>query len=628
MKYRAEIDGLRALAVVPVILFHAGFSIFSGGFIGVDVFFVISGFLITSIILSEKDNKNFSLLNFYERRVRRILPALFFVMAVCIPFALILLVPKDMKSFGTSLLTVPAFISNLQFWRESGYFDTASELKPLLHTWSLAVEEQYYIFFPVFLMITWRLGKKWILALLLLAGFVSLGLSHWAAYNKPYAAFYLLPTRFWELLIGALIAFYFNIKPDRIAKPKRDQMMSGLGILMILGSVFLYDKNTPFPGTAALVPTVGAALIILFANEGTIAHKLLSKSVCVGIGLISYSAYLWHQPLFAFIKYGSVEELSTWVMLSLCLLSFGLAYLSWKYVETPFRKKGRISRRFIFTISMIIAAIFMASGAYIRKNDGYLPTTNAEALTRAKHIDNLNKERVGSINSGVCHFNKLGAHQNIDSFVKNWKCTGRDEKGLSPTNILVFGDSHSADKVNAIKSTGYDVAQIGGAGCPLLPIKVFSRRSFCESLFTLAKSYKEADTIVLVRSFGKDELVNEYIQEVVDYWSPLYRKVILFTPMPVFSSLNREYIKAGTVEASPLFIADKKFQKILSEITLPENVTIIDTISILCGEERECQAMKDGQLLFTDQDHFSDAGAEFFGQRLMASDDWQEIIKR
>ncbi len=166
MNYRREIDGLRALAVLSVILFHAGFETFSGGFVGVDVFFVISGYLVTTIILAELEQGSFSILNFYERRARRILPALFLVMLVCVPFAWFWLLPSDMKDFSQSLVAVSVFASNILFWRESGYFDTAAELKPLLHTWSLAVEEQYYVLFPLFLMLFWRLGKRSILVML------------------------------------------------------------------------------------------------------------------------------------------------------------------------------------------------------------------------------------------------------------------------------------------------------------------------------------------------------------------------------------------------------------------------------------------------------------------------------
>ena len=213
MKYRAEIDGLRALAVLPVILFHAGFEWFSGGFVGVDVFFVISGYLITTIIISEMAEGKFSIINFYERRARRILPALFFVMLACLPFAWLWLAPSDLRDFGQSLVAVSTFSSNILFWWESGYFDTAAELKPLLHTWSLAVEEQFYILFPLFLMLTWRLGIKTILILLSIVFLISLGVAVWGTQYATHpkiisGAFFLLPTRGWELLIGVFAAFY------------------------------------------------------------------------------------------------------------------------------------------------------------------------------------------------------------------------------------------------------------------------------------------------------------------------------------------------------------------------------------------------------------------------------------
>jgi len=209
MKYRAEIDGLRAIAVLPVILFHAGFDLFSGGFIGVDVFFVISGYLITTIILTEKEQGTFSLTNFYERRARRILPALFLVILVSLPFSWVLLFPPDMKDFSQSLVAITFFSSNILFWQETGYWGAANELKPMLHTWSLAVEEQYYVLFPLFLMSMWRFRRRWILISFMVISVISLAAAQWGAYNIPTAIFFILPTRGWELAIGAVIAFYF-----------------------------------------------------------------------------------------------------------------------------------------------------------------------------------------------------------------------------------------------------------------------------------------------------------------------------------------------------------------------------------------------------------------------------------
>ena len=218
MRYRKEIDGLRALAVIPVILYHAGFNWFSGGYIGVDIFFVISGYLITSIIIKEQDAGTFSLANFYERRIRRILPALFFVLLVTLPFAWLWLLPHELKDFGKSLAAVILFASNFLFWKESDYFAADAELIPLLHTWSLAVEEQFYVFFPIIMMLFWVLGKRKLVAIFSVIGLLSLGLTEWGWRNFAEANFFLIPTRAWELMIGSLVAFYLYNNKNLITK--------------------------------------------------------------------------------------------------------------------------------------------------------------------------------------------------------------------------------------------------------------------------------------------------------------------------------------------------------------------------------------------------------------------------
>ena len=370
MHYRPEIDGLRALAVVPVILFHAGIETFSGGYVGVDVFFVISGYLITTIIINEMDEGRFRLVNFYERRARRILPALFLVMIVCIPLAWMWLMPRDMKDFSQSLIAVAMFLSNVLFWDESGYFDTAAELKPLLHTWSLAVEEQYYILYPLFLILCWRIGRRSILAMLAVLFVLSLAAAHWNAYNDPAFAFYLLPTRGWELLIGVFAAFYLQKNAAPLSAYGR-QAGSAVGLGLILYAVFAFDSQTPFPGLYALAPTVGTVLIILLAVEGTFIKRLLSAKVIVGVGLISYSAYLWHHPLLAFARYRSETEPSFWLMMALCTLTFPLAYLTWRYVENPFRRRTVFSRERLFTVSGAFAVAFIAFGAWGNHSDGF-----------------------------------------------------------------------------------------------------------------------------------------------------------------------------------------------------------------------------------------------------------------
>ena len=343
--YRREIDGLRALAVLPVILFHAGIDTFSGGFVGVDVFFVISGYLITSIILAEKEAGTFSIINFYERRARRILPALFLVIVICVPFAWLWLLPSDMKDFSQSLVAVSIFSSNILFWHESGYFETAAELKPLLHTWSLALEEQYYMLFPLFILVTWRLGKRWIVGILAVLSIASLAVAHWGAYNIPSPTFFLLPTRGWELAIGAFIAFYLSSNEVVIVSETTKQIASTLGLALILSAVFTFSKNTPFPSLYALIPTIGTALIILFAAPNTYVGRALGTKAFVGIGLISYSAYLWHQPLFAFARHRSLGEVSEVVFLLLAIAALMLAYVSWRFAHPTLFEQSCSSRR-------------------------------------------------------------------------------------------------------------------------------------------------------------------------------------------------------------------------------------------------------------------------------------------
>lgn len=360
MHYRTEIDGLRALAVLPVIAYHAGFAGFSGGFVGVDIFFVISGYLITSILLDELQNQRFTLLGFYERRIRRILPALFLVLAATTAAAGWLLLPHEMAAFGRSLMAVIIFASNILFWKESDYFATESEYIPLLHTWSLAVEEQYYLIFPLLLAFLWKFGRQPIWLVLGSLTLLGIATCEWLWRVDAGANFYLLPSRFWELLLGALAALYLNKQTPVQGWPA--QILAALGLVLILGSIVFLNTSLPFPSSYALFPTLGATLIILFAAPTNLAGQLLALKPLVWIGLISYSAYLWHQPLLVFARMQPYIEASLWLMAAMALSSLVLAWLSWRYVERPFRNRQRFTRRQIFGLAGSASLLFLGLG--------------------------------------------------------------------------------------------------------------------------------------------------------------------------------------------------------------------------------------------------------------------------
>jgi peptidoglycan/LPS O-acetylase OafA/YrhL len=386
MPYRPEIDGLRAVAVLPVILFHAGFSVFSGGFVGVDVFFVISGYLITSILLRELAAGKFSILGFYERRARRILPALFLVILACLPFAWAWMLPWEFQDFGRSVVAVTLFGSNILFWSQGGYFAASAEGNTLLHTWSLAVEEQYYILFPLALGILWRFGLRVTAGIFILIGLISIGLSEWGWRNYPTANFYLLPTRAWELLAGSLLALWLA----RRCAPRGALAEAGsaAGIVMILYAILSFDKTTPFPGLWGLLPVGGTVLVVLCASHATWVGRLLSLRPVVGIGLISYSAYLWHQPLFAFARIRTMSHPSPKLMLALATLSLVLAWISWRYVERPFRNRVRYNRITIFKSTVTAMAISTTIGATIITTNGFqsrFPEVHRHWLSVAPH---------------------------------------------------------------------------------------------------------------------------------------------------------------------------------------------------------------------------------------------------
>jgi peptidoglycan/LPS O-acetylase OafA/YrhL len=431
-RYRPDVDGLRALAILPVILYHADLG-FSGGFVGVDIFFVISGYLITSLILKELVEGRFGLAAFWERRIRRILPAMSVVILAIIAGGWFFFLPDDFVSVGKTVVAQALLMSNLFFALHTGYFEDASDTKPMLHMWSLAVEEQFYVLFPLFLVLVARSKKLsvfWLTAALAVASFA---LSIAGTYLNQDATFFILPTRAWELMAGALLA----AMPGRVAL-KHGWMeaaaLAGFGLILL--SIFFYTRNTRFPGLAAMPPCLGAVLIIFSGSaRPTTVGKWLSLKPVVFIGLISYSLYLWHWPVLVFSKYAT-PGIQTWQvragLLGICL---GLAILSWRFVETPFRKKALFARRpQIFGLAAVSFVTLLIAGGGILATHGMPGRLNARASQFAGFRNDRGFRPEITVEEAVAgKFAELG---------------GKDAR--EPAEILVWGDSHAMSVTPAI----------------------------------------------------------------------------------------------------------------------------------------------------------------------------------
>ncbi|WP_416357608.1 acyltransferase family protein [Aureimonas phyllosphaerae] len=365
--YRADIDGLRAVAVVAVLLFHAELPGFAGGYVGVDVFFVISGFLITSIICEDLDRGRFTFADFYARRVRRIFPALFATVLVTCIVAGCFFLPPDFRSLGASIAATAGFASNILFWAQADYFDAPAELKPLLHTWSLSIEEQFYLGFPCLLVLLWWMdppNRRRVLAGLTAASF-AIGVI--ATHKDPQAAFYLLPPRAWELLLGALLA----LSPGPALPPALARRAGWLGLASILLAVAIYDAQTPFPGFAALLPTLGAALVIGAGTSGHVgASKLLGSRPLVAVGRLSFSLYLWHWPVLSLLRYALARELDGFETAAALATSVLLAIVSWRFVEEPFRRPRTQSRAAVLRRAAAVTAGIFLTGIVLQATGG------------------------------------------------------------------------------------------------------------------------------------------------------------------------------------------------------------------------------------------------------------------
>lgn len=667
--HRSEIDGLRALAVVVVIFFHAGFPWFSGGFVGVDVFFVISGYLITSIILEAREAGTFTISGFYERRARRILPALFLIMFTTIPFALIWLPPHQLKEFTGSLAAVTLFSSNFLFWNESGYFAAAAAEKPLLHTWSLAIEEQFYVFFPLIVMAFPMRGRRGLALLVGLAAFASFALCAWIFRPGSDANFYLMPTRAWELLVGSLLVFIEDKEPlhARLGLPAA-QALSAVGLAMIAYSTLAFDQRTPFPGIASLLPVGGAALVVAFAAPKTMVGRMLSQRWLAGIGLISYSAYLWHYPLFVFARLSSLSEPGPMIYAWLSLAVGVVAFLSWKYVEMPFRQPRRVTRPRLFTWVAVAGSVTIGLGLVGSLTEIGSKRFSSAELAAIEPAHSTEKD---------CNWQIL-----LSGFPKVEFC--RFGATWNSNLVVLLGDSHAVAMLAAadqnFREQGISGIMISNGHCrPIVGIYETGKLSsgaveICErsqaALLEFLRSLQARAIILAVRwtfqlypidgiidELGFDngeggremEDYREYvalsatgsfvrnaeakylaIRKFIESMTTLDRPVLVLYPVPEVGwhipNLNFKYlVSSGQVPSVLSTSARRYFERnafviaALDSITAQTGATRIKTSDILCNTyvPDRCVAQFNRIPLYFDDDHLSNAGEDLLVKEII-----------
>jgi peptidoglycan/LPS O-acetylase OafA/YrhL len=590
MKYRSEVDGLRAVAVLPVVLYHAGLSGFEGGYLGVDVFFVISGYLITSILYDEMSQGQFSIARFYERRARRILPVQYFIMLLCLPAGYMLMLPENLENFGQSLVATVFFSNNILMYLTSGYWVMEVDFKPLMHTWSLAVEEQYYFVVPIFMLIALRIGKKALGLGLILIFAASLALSHYMAAESPSFNFLMIFTRAWELVAGAFVALYFRSSLPATLSGRCKALLSWVGGLLLLYSFITFNHQTAHPSFITLLPVVGTALILMCANQNNLIGRVLSFRIIVLLGLTSYGSYLWHQPIFAFARIVSLEEPSTWIMLLLSCVALVLAFITWKYVEAPFRGKGAI-RMTIFIPLMLSSSVVLAGvGGYWHFKAGFSQST---AEVSIDGVDN--PVTYHQYNMSVWRFAK-------NKFESNGKL-----------NILVVGNSFARDFINAGLENGFfEKSNL------VYREKIASHDDNYTSLLPESKELIDnADYVVFASGYGKENAIQT--MNTIALFDVFSDAKTLVIGTKNFGWNNNAVMLLPKAERyvyrTKVLPEIIKYENDAQEI-IPETMYISILQCLIDSEGRVPVFTPAGKFISQDRRHFTQYGAEYVGKLL------------
>lgn len=658
LAYRPDIDGLRAIAVLAVVIFHAFPQALPGGFVGVDVFFVISGYLISSIIFKALDGGTFSFADFYARRVRRIFPALVLVVLTSLLLGWAVLLPDEYAQLGKHAAAGLGFVANVAYWMESGYFDTAAELKPLLHLWSLGVEEQFYIVWPAVVLLLWRFGAGlwWATAGLAL---VSFGISVWLSPVFPSASYFLPFSRAWELLAGAMLALALRSRGGQpLVRPGLlQETLVGLGLVLIVLALVLVNKARDFPGAWALLPVLGAVLLIACAPGSWIGHRLLSNRVMVWFGLISFPLYLWHWPLLAFLRIVKGGALDGQLLLAAVGLAILLAWLTYRLIEAPVRHlAGWRTVAALVLICVVVGgqgwSTFNREGLPFRLKDAQAKT-EAGAMAWASHLSG--SEACGD---GV-----------PESLVG--RCLVADATRLP--DVALIGDSHANHYYwglsRELASMNLNLLQFAAQGCPLLfdydlqrggesmgcqmvAMQAFQHALDTPSIHTVilagrwvaamtgeqlaGRGHADKGVRVVGRdgvqaSLGRDQVMLEAIEQTLVVLQTAGKRVIFLDSVPELDFNIREciswepnrYVKRVPrpeceVPRAKIDARAQQYRPALhSVLNRHPGVTVLDPVGYMC-DARACYGRRDGVLLYRDDDHLSLAGSYWIAQQLHA----------
>ena len=628
--YRRDIDGLRALAVISVIIFHANHILIPGGYLGVDVFFVISGFLITRLLVNEMQAESFSIINFYERRARRILPALFFMLVLCLPLAWQFLLPHQLKDFGQALGSIALFVSNYFFYLEIDYFNNFADKSPLLHTWSLAVEEQFYIIFPLICLACFKidsLNLKWVVLSILI---VSFALAVSTSISDPDLSFYSLHTRAWELLVGSMVA----LLPERAKKSRinwTDEFIVALSLLGLMASFVVINDEFNTPSFSTSLPVLSAGLIIYFGQYSALARSVLGNRIVVHFGLLSYSLYLIHIPVFSFYSLRFDNNHTFFELSWLLMVIYMFSYFSWRFIERPFRDPTYISRKYIFILSVsglicifILGTITHISNGFMNIKTRNFVASGLDLIDRDLEREKRNRWRdVAFKNHGSPHFD---SSEVFDS--------------TKPKRVLILGDSMADDFVMAAYK---DDRNLQGTSIRKLYVDDLCMKEFtyfissrfdnpegCSFDIDHKALLAEATDIVLTADWAKNSMDDAI--SLAQYLSLSSNKRLYFVSSVKFDDIsmvlmdlfrkgydtNGQGDRSDVIELGFSYI-DWDVVELNSNLRISieaiSNVNWVDKTELFCNmPERKCDLIRSdtGAMIF-DNAHLTEAGLVIYG---------------